>query len=275
MAELEKIQGFGDNGELSQGAALALEKFLESRIRPELNVSNVYGVPIFPTLDEARDFEETHPGRLALWWASGIQPPVSLVDEFDVVSPDLYATEVSGKPWFKALMVGLGTPEGIMTARTLAGGYATQGTTGNGAGAGLTTDGILDLDVEIEYNNIDGASARQSRVWARGNPAWTTDDRSQMSIQAIVRSNGEVLYEPWFNPATESYQQFMLGPAGTAPVNGKLRLRVQGDKASVFVNDTQVGATRTLEGPQLSGAHCGFGMYLIPQINRFEATELL
>lgn len=211
-----------------------------------------------------------HPGEAI--WISQLKLSQSWVDEFETPAADLFATQVKGQTWTRSLFVPIGTPVSLQSAK-VEGGQAIQGPSGNGYGASLDSGGPLDLDIEVDYDNVDAASSRQSRVWARGIHDYVLPNRSEMPVMAIVRANGQVMYEPWVNPSTQAYQQLELGTG--APLSGKLRLRVLGDQASVYVNDVQVGASRTLDGHQLTGTRFGFAVYVSSKINRFQASTIV
>lgn len=196
--------------------------------------------------------------------------PILLSDDFAVARPDIYvsSTPVGGAAYVRGLGAPFGSgSDGLGGSMQVLGGQAFQ-SAGNGAGAFVAVTG-LDWSVEIEYDVSSATPSSQIRVGARGNHQYPLDNREQMPAQLIVRNTGVAQFEPFWNGSAWANKELATGQ----PQTGTARLDVQGSTARCYINDVLIG-TETLDVPQQTGNHVGFGTYTGGRVTGFTATRI-
>lgn len=157
----------------------------------------------------------------------------------------------AGAQWQSALRSPLGTSD-----ITRSSGKAIMNTT-SGQGARIDAT-ALDWAVEVDFDFANFSS--QVRVFARGKHDYTTVNREEMPVQAVIRDTGAVQFEPFWDGS--GWKQKSIGTIKhNSAKTGTLRLEVINAKARVFVNGSQIGDEETLPVYQQIGHSIGFGLY--------------
>lgn len=193
-------------------------------------------------------------------------------DDMSVARTNIYGTTtpVGNRPYSVALGAAIGGGNVGLGAMKVEGGVAMRNGT-IGAGAWVPTDWV-DMRVLVGYN-VSGGTSAQARALARNDPDYmpVPYETRRMPLQAIMKGNGDLTFEPWLDGTT-----WRQKPMGTGlPLTGVLELEVVGQQLRILVNGTQVGATQVLTlAHTLEGQVAGFGVYETGTVSSFRVLAI-